>query len=95
MREIKLVDDNGKVKKLVLLDAESIPVDEEQDMYMIRMTFQCLNCGHKYSIDVEDVVLMAELVNTLNSDGQNAEFNPSELPVDITCPSCTIKMYLN
>ena len=92
MREIKLVDDKGKVKRITLLDAESIEIDEEQDMYLIRIKFQCQNCHQIYHVDVENVDDMTTLVDTLNSGDV---FNLSELPVDISCPSCTIKMYLN
>ena len=92
MRILKLIDDKGRIKRINLLDAEPIEIDEEQDIYLIRIKFQCLNCQHVYHIDVVDVNDMIELVNKLNS---NDEFNLSELPVDITCPSCTIKMYLN
>ena len=82
----------GKVKRITLLDAESIEIDAEQDIYLIRIKFQCLNCHHIYHIDVEDVNDMTELVDILNSGD---EFNLSELSIDISCPSCTIKMYLN
>jgi hypothetical protein len=93
MRKIELVDDKGKVKIITILNAESIAIDEEQDIYMIRVTLQCQNCSHKYTIDVEDADLMTELVNMLNST--NEALNPEELPIDITCPNCTIKMFLN